>query len=183
MTSAKKEISYPDLGAVLYVKNCRAKHYIIRVAKGQVRVTLPYRGSFSQAESFLNEKREVVARQLKKAAEQELPHFNEAELRAKANALLPEKLAQLAKNHGFTYTKLTVRKSRTRWGSCSSRGLISLSLFLMILPEHLIEYVLLHELCHTVQPNHSPAFWSLLDRCVSGRAKALRQELKNYRIP
>jgi predicted metal-dependent hydrolase len=104
-------------------------------------------------------------------------------LRKEARAYLPAELRRLAETHGFRYNRLAIRKSRTRWGSCSSKKNINLSLFLMILPPHLIEYVLLHELCHTVEMNHGPRFWELLNRYTDGRAKALQKELRGYHIP
>jgi len=108
---------------------------------------------------------------------------DEATLRSNAKSFLPRELDFLAKAYGFKYTQVKVRKSRTRWGSCSSKGIINLSFYLMLLPPHLIRYVLLHELCHTVQMNHGPAFWALLDQCTEGGARKLRKEMKNYRIP
>ena len=75
-------------------------------------------------------------------------------LRHEALRVLSKRLAALAARYGFSYTRVTVRDMRTRWGSCSSERRISLALSLMTLPEHLIDYVLLHELCHTVEINH-----------------------------
>ncbi|MDR0540592.1 MAG: M48 family metallopeptidase [Dysgonamonadaceae bacterium] len=107
----------------------------------------------------------------------------EAEVRIRAKQYLPAELQRLARLHGFHYSRVKIRKSKTRWGSCSSKGIINLSFYLMLLPLHLIEYVLLHELCHTVEMNHSAAFWSLLDRHTQRPAKDLRKELRNYYIP
>jgi len=106
----------------------------------------------------------------------------EKELRIRAKQYLPAEIQRLAQQHNFQYRQIKIRKSKTRWGSCSSKGNINLSLYLMLLPPHLIEYVLLHELCHTVVMNHSADFWSLLDRHTQGRAKTLRKELRRYHI-
>jgi predicted metal-dependent hydrolase len=105
------------------------------------------------------------------------------ELRALAKQYLPVEMQRLAQEHGFRYQQVKIRKSKTRWGSCSSKGIINLSFYLMLLPKHLIEYVLLHELCHTAVMNHSADFWGLLDRHTEGRSKGLRKELRQYHIP
>lgn len=103
-------------------------------------------------------------------------------LRKEAKAYLPTRLAHLAAQHGFSYTQLSIRNSRTRWGSCSGRNSINLSLHLMVLPDQLIDYVILHELCHTRVKNHGPEFWELLNTCCNGKAKELAKELKQHRI-
>ena len=89
---------------------------------------------------------------------------------------------RIAAETGLRYAKLSIRASRTKWGSCSGRNHISLSLFLMTLPEHLRDYVIVHELCHTVHHDHSPRFHALVDRLVGGREKALNRELRAYAI-
>ncbi|MBQ9470374.1 MAG: M48 family metallopeptidase [Bacteroidales bacterium] len=100
--------------------------------------------------------------------------------RAEAKAMLPLRTNALAMQHGFRYNKVTIRNTRTRWGSCSASNNISLSLNLMQLPDHLVDYVILHELCHTVVKNHSNDFWQLLDSTCGGRAKALAREVKHH---
>lgn len=102
--------------------------------------------------------------------------------RHEAKRTLPGRLAELARTHGFTYTGVKVNSSRTRWGSCSGKKSINLSLYLMKLPWRLIDYVLLHELCHTREMNHSERFWNELDAVTGNRAQSLRKELKQYRI-
>lgn len=85
-------------------------------------------------------------------------------IRRTAETLLPPMLSELAAQHGFTYSSATVRLQKRRWGSCSSRGAISLNAFLIFFPPELVEYVLLHELCHLRKMNHSPEFWQELER-------------------
>ena len=76
---------------------------------------------------------------------------------------------------------VTIRATRSKWGSCNGRNDLSLSLYLMTLPEHLRDFVILHELCHTVHHDHSPRFHALLDRLVGGKEKLLNKELRSYR--
>lgn len=102
-------------------------------------------------------------------------------MRRRAKEVLPLRLEMLARTHGLTFNSVKINASTGRWGSCSARGDINLSLHLMLLPLHLIDYVLLHELSHTREMNHGPRFWALLDQMTGGKARALREELKGYR--
>lgn len=102
-------------------------------------------------------------------------------LRKEAKRLLPERLTQLADLNGFSYTDLKIQSSKTRWGSCSSKKSINLSYFLLLMPANLVDYVMLHELCHTVEMNHGERFWKLMDKVTENKSKALRAEVKKYR--
>lgn len=87
-------------------------------------------------------------------------------LRRRAGRLLTAWLRELSKDTGLSFQKAAIRMQRTRWGSCSSRGTISINLRLLFLPPELTRYVLIHELCHTVHMNHSREFWSLVEEFV-----------------
>lgn len=100
-------------------------------------------------------------------------------LKNEANRYLPIRTAQLAKLHNLKFSKITLRNTKTRWGSCSGTNSISLSIQLMRLPEHLIDYVILHELAHTIHKNHGPGFWKFLNTLTNGKAIALRKELRS----
>lgn len=101
-------------------------------------------------------------------------------LKLQAENLLPDRLRGLSQQYGFTYRQVAIRKLVSRWGSCSSKGDILLSSYLMQLPWRLIDYVLVHELVHTKHKNHGPNFWSALENIMPD-AKIRRKELKNYK--
>ncbi|GAE82647.1 YgjP family zinc-dependent metalloprotease [Bacteroides reticulotermitis] len=105
----------------------------------------------------------------------------EESLRRNAKEILPARLELLSKQAGLPYTSVKINSSQGRWGSCSARKNINLSYFLLLLPTHLIDYVLLHELCHTREMNHSERFWALLNQLTGGKALQLRKELRGYR--
>ena len=105
-----------------------------------------------------------------------------AALAHRAKEILPPRLKALAAEKGFSYSNCTVRNVHSRWGSCNEKKNISLSIYLALLPNELIDYVLLHELCHTVEMNHSNRFWELMDKVTApAKAKELRNRLKGYR--
>ena len=112
--------------------------------------------------------------------QQKLRQILEKALRHEARRCLPARLTQLAAQHGFSYQSVKINNSRGRWGSCSSKKNINLSLSLMLLPWHLIDYVLLHELCHTLEMNHGDRFWQQMNRVTDGKALKLRAELRKY---
>lgn len=105
----------------------------------------------------------------------------EKALRYEAKRLFPEKIVTLARKYGFKYSDVKINKSRTRWGSCSSKKSINLSYYCMLLPEYLVDFVIRHELCHTVEMNHSDRFWALLDKVSGGKAMQYTKELKNHK--
>lgn len=102
-------------------------------------------------------------------------------LRRNARIILPPRLYMFSNAHNLPYNKVKINSSRGRWGSCSAKGDINLSFFLMLLPQHLIDYVLLHELCHTREMNHSNRFWNLLDALTNHKAVELKNELKTFK--
>lgn len=101
-------------------------------------------------------------------------------MRHRARQVLPQLLKEVADRHGFQYTTLKINSSKGRWGSCSTIKGINLSISNMILPKHLTEYVILHELCHTVYMNHGSDFKTLLNRLSNGKMAEYDKELKRY---
>ena len=184
---------HPRLGEVTLSQSVRARRVSISVrATGAVRLSFPRGVSQKRALAFLDEKaewieaaRERLARKRAALPPQLPPEERKArveELRRAAKADLPGRIARLSEATGLKYEKLSIRASRTKWGSCSGQNHISLSLYLMTLPEVLRDFVILHELCHTVHHNHSPRFHALLDRLTGGRETELSRELRRYTI-
>lgn len=102
-------------------------------------------------------------------------------MRKKAEEYLPPLVQYWSSLFDLPYNKVTISKARSRWGSCSSKRDISLSFYLMLLPAHLMDYVILHELAHTREMNHGPKFWELLNQLTDGKALALCKELRMHR--
>jgi predicted metal-dependent hydrolase len=103
----------------------------------------------------------------------------ERALRIEAAEYLPARTAWLAKKTGFKYRGLVINSLKSRWGACTRDNNISLNVHLMRLPSRLIDYVIVHELCHTEQKNHSKRFWNLMEKVMPG-AKVLKKELSGY---
>lgn len=170
-----------ELGIVTVTVNPRAHRIIMRPEVGGLRVTAFRGATLAYVQDVINRYRpSLLQKQAMLQARPQLTPADVERLRREAKADLPRRVAELAHLHGFSYAGLTIRDAKTRWGSCTGRNTISLSLYLMQVPEHLRDYVILHELCHTVHHDHSPRFWALMDRVTNGRAHALRSELRRY---
>lgn len=103
-----------------------------------------------------------------------------AELRRQAAAILPPRLAAHARRLDLRYHRVTIKNTVSRWGSCSALGNINLSLWLLLLPRELVDYVILHELAHLNELNHGPRFWAEVDRFTQGRSRLLEQQIRQY---
>lgn len=101
-------------------------------------------------------------------------------LRKEAKHILIERIQKLATIHNLKYAEVRLKNLKSRWGSCSYQNNVNLNIQLVRLPDHLIDYVILHELAHTIEKNHGKNFWNLLEK-LSGDAKLYAREMKNYR--
>jgi predicted metal-dependent hydrolase len=176
-----------DPPAVVFVRHRRARRFIMRVlGDGRVRVTLPRWGTKREAQAFVDANVEWIADQrARRAARRERPRASvlapliESWHRRRAERELPAMLLDLARAHGIEVARVSVRDQRSRWGACSSRGTITLNWRLILVPPYVREYVLLHELMHRREMNHSRRFWRLVAACCPRHREArqwLRQE-------
>lgn len=104
-------------------------------------------------------------------------------LRQEAKKLLTEKTHTFAQKFGLQINRIKINRSVSRWGSCSRDKNICFSFYLLLLPERYIDYVVLHELAHTIEMNHGENFWKLLDRFCGEDAKAVSRLVRKYKSP
>ena len=142
---------------------------------GVVRLRIPYQYPEKMALEFLERKRpwlfqaveKVNQRQKKrKEAQAACPEITEAEeqaYRRQAKAILTQKADAYAKRMGVTYEKLTVKDQKTRWGSCSAKGNLNFNWRIVLAPEPVTDYVVIHELAHRIHMNHSAAFYQTIE--------------------
>ena len=148
-------------------------------AGGEVVVRAPSRMPKRDIEQFLESKRGWIEGHLIKLPEVQ-PKLTEAELgelARHAKEVLPEIVAHFAPLVGVDYGRITIRAQRTRWGSCSAQGNLNFNCLLMLTPDDVMEYVVVHELCHRKEMNHSARFWAEVER-VLPRYRESRRWLK-----
>ena len=102
--------------------------------------------------------------------------------RKEAKLYLPDRVKELAQKHFISINQIRVKNIRSRWGSCSSKGNLNFSIYLMLLPTNLIDYVIYHELAHIRHQNHSKAFWNHLEMLCPG-ASIMDKEMKKHTMP
>ena len=161
----------------------RRKTLAVEITRdGRVVVRAPLHLSQARIDAFLADRADWIARHLEKQRQSPPPPPppTEAEIRAlkaRAAAVLPEKVAFWSQKTGLVPTGVKITSARRRYGSCSSKGGICLSCFLMNLPEAAVDLVVVHELCHLKVLNHGPAFYALLESILPDW-KARKQLLK-----
>ena len=155
------------------LKRVQSKAIRIRVhADGRVVVTAPRRVSERAIEKFVDEKRVwIIDAQKKIAAKpkrllQSVTPADYKKHKAAAMTLAAKRLAHFNAHYKLTYRRLTIRNSKTRWGSCSRTGSVSFSFAIALLPSVLADYIVVHELCHIKEFNHSPRFWKLVSETI-----------------
>ena len=179
-------VEIPSVGPVTIVKSKRAKHLRITVKPDQtVRLTMPRGESVDRAKQFLHSKIPWITKHQHRLGKLENTPTNLQQSKInelEARDILISRLEELAKIHNFKYTKVSIRNQKTKWGSCSAKNNVSLNINLVRLPDKLRDYVILHELVHTLIKNHGKKFWAELDKVVGGSSKELSKKLRKYRL-
>ena len=148
------------------VRSSRKTIAIEIMPNGEVIVRAPNCMGIAAIETFVFEKQDWIEKHLAKQPAP-LPAFTDIRaLAQKAKTVIPERVAYYAAIVGVTYDKITIRSQRTRWGSCSSQGNLNFNCLLMLAPENVLDYVVVHELCHRKEMNHSPKFWAEVERVL-----------------
>ena len=152
-----------------------------------VTVRAPRSASEKDIEEILKKKEAWISKhieKIKKTKERLEAESTEKLTREKVIALaeealkvIPERVEYFAKVIGVTYGKITVRNQKTGWGSCSSKGNLNFNCLLMLAPPEVLDYVVVHELCHRKQMNHSKAFWLEVEKVLPDY-KEVRKWLK-----
>ena len=173
-------------GDVAFIRQPRAKRYVVRVnIDGSVRVTIPRWGSKRDAAAFAESQSAWIAKQRERAARERarprpaVPSDIAAAARRRAHRELPVLLRELAERFGCLVSRISSRNQRSRWGSCSRAGHICLNWRLMLTPDWVRDYVLIHELMHLKRMDHSPKFWKLVEAACPEWREA-RQWLRKY---
>lgn len=156
----------------------------------QITVRAPYHLSDVRIREFVESKQTWILKHLAimqdRQAHDPIPAgvISDKELRhmtKEARIIIPERVKYFAKIIGVTYGQITIRHQKTRWGSCSSSGNLNFNCMLMATSPELIDYVVVHELCHRKQLNHSPLFWKEVEEILPDY-RNLRSRLREYRL-
>ena len=152
----------------------RRKTIAIQIDReGQVIVRTPYGITKRQVEEFLDEKKDWLLQTISEEVRREGIE--------RAKRIFPERTAYFAKRMGVDYGRITIREQKTRWGSCSSKGNLNFNWKLVLLDPELLDYVVVHELAHRREMNHSVAFWKVVEAELPDYRER-RRRLKECRI-
>lgn len=135
---------------------------------GSMELKVPLQTTNAQIQEFLNQKSDWINKHLRAVKERQqqmsqIKSLTMEEIRDLANQTLeviPKRVAYFAEIVGVTYGRITIRNQKSRWGSCSSKGNLNFNCLLMLMPTEVLDYVVVHELCHRKEINHSPKFWA-----------------------
>ncbi len=173
-----QEVSY------VFRKYRRSKNLkLIVKSDASIFVSAPWRFNEKKAEKFMREKSAWLLKRIEffeKQNKQKLVKTTREDYikrKEKARGLILQKIEKLNAYYNFKYGRVSIRNQKTRWGSCSKKGNLNFNYRLIYLPEKLFDYVIVHELCHLRQMNHSAKFWKLVAEVVPDY-KIIKRELK-----
>lgn len=153
----------PARTSITFVRRRRARRYVLRVdAEGAVRVTIPRGGSKREAVDFVERHHGWIEGQRRRLPTPSMSAAERAVLQKRAESELPVRLRRLAAQHALHVAQISIRNQRTRWGSCGRNGHITLNWRLVLMPDWVADYVLVHELMHLRRLDHSAAYWNLV---------------------
>ena len=161
------------------------KTVAIRVnADLSVTMKVPLWASKREVEKILREKESWIIKHqteiIRRKTEYEAicgPKLTDADIRELANrarVYIPERVAYYAPIVGVKYGRITIRNQKTRWGSCSSKGNLNFNCLLMLAPKEVLDYVVVHELCHRKEMNHSAAFWNEVAKVIPNYKQSVK---------
>ena len=142
---------------------------------GRIVVRCPKRMRASEVQKLVESKIQWIEKNLVKSMKQEVNPFTKREieeLRETASKLINERVPYYATMMGVSYNSISIRAQRSRWGSCSNRGNLNFNCLLALVPRDVLDYVVIHELCHLIEMNHSKRFWAEVRRVFPDYAQS-----------
>ena len=168
-----------------FKKSRRAKRMRLAVyCDGNCVVTVPHGFNMVNMEKFIMEKSDWIRQKInyfkKRKFNSILAKSNKGEcrkLKLQARELAENRIAYFNQIYDFRYNKISIRNQKTRWGSCSKKGNLSFNYKIALIPENIADYIIVHELCHLQEFNHSSKFWSLVAKTIPNHEE-IRRKLK-----
>ncbi len=172
------------------IKLIRSRRKTISIevtADAQVIVRAPNRATLADINRFIGEKADWIDKSVSKMRQRKAQQLQKKELSpqevkllvTRAKRIIPQRVRYYADIMGVTYGRITIRMQKSRWGSCSGKGNLNFNCFLMRTPDEIIDYVVVHELCHLKEMNHSPRFWAEVEKVLPDY-KERRKWLKDH---
>lgn len=158
------EYSLQTRGRIIKVQMHEGEKFVLRIYKEEFHILVP-----SNADILNLSSQATIEKMVTEA------------IRNEAKEYLPLRTKQLAAMHNLTIREIKIKNASTRWGSCSVNNNINLNMHLIRLPDELLDYIILHELAHTVHKNHGPRFWEMLEN-IAGQAKEKAVRLRKYKL-
>ncbi len=180
----KKEITLKNEKIKYILKQSRrARRMRLAVySGGSFVVTIPHGMGLKKAENFILQKAEWVLEKIKIMVRKEPNGIFQRrsrkeylKLKSAAYTLAENKVKEFNKFYGFKYNRIAIRNQKTRWGSCSEKGNLNYNYKILLLPEKYADYIIVHEICHLKELNHSQKFWDLVGKTIPEHKKITKE--------